>query len=40
MVKKTKASGNQAMVRKIWAPGFIFVVTGAIIAFRSWARIE
>jgi hypothetical protein len=40
MVKKTKVSGNQAMVRKIRTPGFIFVVTGAIAAFRPWARIE
>jgi hypothetical protein len=40
MVKKTKVSGNQAMVRKIWGPGFIFVVTGAIAAFRPRARIE
>jgi hypothetical protein len=37
MVKNAKASGNQAMVRKIWTPGFIFVLTGAISAFRNGA---
>jgi hypothetical protein len=31
-----KASGNQAMVRKIRAPGFIFVADRAISAFRPW----
>jgi membrane protein CcdC involved in cytochrome C biogenesis len=40
MMKSVKASGNQAMVRKMRAPGFIFVLTGAISAFRPWARIE
>jgi hypothetical protein len=40
MVKNAKAFGNQAVVRKIRAPGFIFVLTGAISAFRTWARIE
>jgi hypothetical protein len=32
MMKSTKASGNQAMVRNIRAPGFIFVPAGAISA--------
>ena len=40
MMKSAKASGNQAMVRKIRAPGFIFVLTGAISASCPWARIE
>jgi hypothetical protein len=40
MVKIAKASGNQAMVRKIRAPGFIFVLTGAISASRPEALIE
>jgi hypothetical protein len=39
-VKNAKASGNQAMVRKIWTPGFIFVLTGAISAFRNGAVRE
>jgi hypothetical protein len=40
MVKNAKASGNQAMVRKTWAPGFIFVLTGAISAVRNGAVRE
>jgi hypothetical protein len=32
MMKSAKASGNQAMVRKIRAPGFIFVLKGVISA--------
>jgi hypothetical protein len=40
MVKNAKASGNQAMVRKIRAPGFIFVLSGAISAFRNGAIRE
>jgi len=39
-VKNAKASGKQAMVRKIWTPGFIFVLTGAISAFRNGAVRE
>jgi hypothetical protein len=39
MVKNSKASGNQAMVRKIQAPGFIFVLTGAISALRPWVLV-
>jgi hypothetical protein len=31
-----KASGNQAMVRKIRAPGFIIVLARANSAFRPW----
>jgi hypothetical protein len=40
MMKSAKASGNQAMVRKIRAPGFIFVLTGAIPASRPGREID
>jgi hypothetical protein len=33
IMKTSKASGNQAMVRKMTAPGFIFVRAGTIRPF-------
>jgi len=35
-----KASGNQAMVHKIWAPGFNFVPVGAISAINPGRELN